>query len=172
MSRSSVLSLQLSAVRHQLSAFSCQGFLVLVSVVVLSSGCVGRSAQRVRTNDMAGAGELVRQNIAAIHRRDVEAYLAQYLDSPEFVVAGADSLRRGYALFAEARRVSQEWPDTLIAGEPTLVWIAPGVMWASFEYAAVMGADTARGLSQRVLVKTVDGWKIAVTGLAERCEVN
>jgi hypothetical protein len=137
---------------------------------MFSSGCIGRSAQKVRNNDVTGAAEMLRQNVAAIHRRDVEAYLAQYLNSPEFVVAGADSLRRGYALFAEARRASQEWPDTLIAGAPTLVWIAPGVVWASFEYAAVVGSDTARGLSQRVLVKTVEGWKIAVTGLAERCD--
>ena len=165
------VSYQPSAIGHRPSAVAPRRLVGLACLVMLSSGCVGRSAQRVRTNDIAGAGELVRQNIAAIHRRDVEAYLAQYLDSPEFVVAGADSLRRGYALFAEARRASQEWPDTLIAREPTLVWVAPGVVWASFEYAAVIGTDTARGLSQRVLVKTVEGWKIAVTGLAERCFV-
>ena len=165
------VSYQRSAICQQPSAVGPRRLVGLACLVVLTSGCIGRSAQRVRTNDMVGAGELVRQNIAAIHRRDVEAYLAQYLDSPEFVVAGADSLRRGYALFAEARRASQEWPDTLIAREPTLVWVAPGVVWASFEYAAVIGTDTARGLSQRVLVKTVEGWKIAVTGLAERCLV-
>jgi hypothetical protein len=142
--------------------------LAFTSIVIFSSGCIGRSAQQVRANDLEGASDVLRYNIAAIHRRDVDAYLAQYLNSPEFVVTGADSLRRGYLLFAEARRASDEWPDTLIAGEPEFVWIAPGVVWGGFEYAAVTGIDTVRGWSQRVLVKTVGGWKIAVTGVAQR----
>jgi hypothetical protein len=31
-----------------------------------------------------------------------------------------------------------------------------------------VGRDTARGLSERVFVKTPQGWKIAVTGMMER----
>lgn len=107
-------------------------------------------------------------NIAAIQRHDKEAYLAQYLESPDFVVAAPDSLRRGYMLFAEARRASDQWPDTLIAGTPTVVWISPGVVWGAFAYASVVGRDTVRGLSERLLVKTGRGWKIAVTGAMER----
>lgn len=130
--------------------------------------CVDERVRQLRFSELAQAGEAIALNIAAIRRADVEAYLAGYLDSPDFIVAGADSLRRGYFLFAEARRASPEWPDTLIAGEPTLVWIAPGVVWGAFEFTAVVGTDTARGWSERLVVKTPEGWKIAVTGTMQR----
>jgi len=110
----------------------------------------------------------LQRNVAAISAHDVKAYLSQYLDSPDLVVVSPDSLRRGYLLFSEARRASGDWPDTLIANEPTLVWIAPGVVWAAFEYRAVVGSDTARGWSERLFVKTGKGWKIAVTGMMEK----
>jgi hypothetical protein len=70
--------------------------------------------------------------------------------------------------FAEARRASSEWPDTLVAGRPTLVWTAPGVVWAGFPYTSVSGTDTERGWSERLFVKTAGGWKIAITGAMTR----
>ena len=133
-----------------------------------AAGCVEGETRRVRANDLAEATQELERNIAAIQRRDTEAYLQQYLDSPELVVASADSLRRGYLLFAEARRASDDWPDTLIAGAPTVVWIAPGVGWGAFEFAAVVNQDTAHGWSERIFLKTPGGWKIAVTGMMQR----
>lgn len=139
----------------------------LVLMCCLTS-CVDERVRRLRSTELSQAGDAIALNIAAIQRRDVEAYLAGYLDSPDLIVAGADSLRRGYFLFAEARRVSAEWPDELITGVPTLVWIAPGVVWGAFEFTAVAGPDTARGWSERLVVKTSQGWKIAVTGTMQR----
>jgi hypothetical protein len=55
-----------------------------------------------------------------------------------------------------------------MAGDPALIWIAPGVVWAAFEYGAVVGGDTVRGWSERLFVKTPRGWKIAVTGMMQR----
>ena len=130
--------------------------------------CSGPRAEMLKEQDLEGAYEAFRSNIAAIHRRDTEAYLAHYLESPELVVASADSLRRGFVLFAEARRASEDWPDTLIAGRPVLVWLGPGVVWGAYEYTVVQGGDTARGWSDRVFVKTGGGWKIAVTGTRQR----
>lgn len=140
----------------------------LLGQAILLNGCADRTARRIRASDLEQAYDAIQLNIAAIQRRDAEAYLAQYLDSPDFVVAAPDSLRQGYLLFAEARRASDQWPDSLIASNPTVVWIAPGVVWGAFEYASVMGRDTAWGLSERLLVKTGEGWKIAVTGAMER----
>jgi hypothetical protein len=122
----------------------------------------------VRRRDLEEAGAALATNLAAIHRRDTEAYLAHYLDSPDFVVASADSLRRGFLVFAEARRASDEWPDTLIAAPPTLVWVAPGVVWGAFRFTVVQAGDTGRGVSERLFVKTGGGWKIKVTGSMER----
>jgi hypothetical protein len=141
--------------------------LVLGGTVLLSA-CTKRQVEAVRSRDLREAATALERNIEAIQRRDVDAYLAQYLDSPDLVVASADSLRRGYLLFAEARRASDDWPDTLIVGPPTLIWVAPGVVWAAFEYEGVVGRDTARGWSERLFVKTGRGWKIAVTGMMER----
>jgi hypothetical protein len=138
----------------------------LCSVTVVA--CGGPHPEMLKERDLEGAYEAFRSNIAAIHRRDTEAYLAHYLESPELVVASADSLRRGFVLFAEARRASEDWPDTLIAGRPVLVWIGPGVVWGAYEYTVVQGGDTARGWSDRVFLKTGGGWKIAVTGTRKR----
>lgn len=141
---------------------------VSLAALALLGACVGRETEAVRARDVTEAAEALTRNIEAINRHDVEAYLAQYLESPELVVVSADSLRRGYLRFAEARRASRDWPDTLLVGEPSLVWISPGVVWAAFEYGGVVGRDTARGLSERLFVKTPQGWKIAVTGMMER----
>jgi len=148
--------------RQAVRAFAC----LLLGVTV--AGCVERETRRVRATDVEEATRALERNIAAIQQRDTEAYLDQYLDSPELVVASADSLRRGYMLFAEARRASDDWPDTLIVGAPTVVWIAPGVVWGAFEFAAVVNQDTAHGWSERIFLKTPRGWKIAVTGMMQR----
>jgi hypothetical protein len=130
--------------------------------------CGTADLEDVRRRDLEEAGAALATNLAAIHRRDTEAYLAHYLDSPDFVVASADSLRRGFLVFAEARRASDEWPDTLIAEPPTLVWVAPGVVWGAFQFTVVQAGDTGRGVSERLFVKTGAGWKIKVTGSMER----
>ncbi len=140
----------------------------LISSLVFATACVGREIEDIKVHDLEEAFEAFRTNIVAIQRRDVEGYLAHYLDSPELVIAAADSLRRGFFLFAEARRASDEWPDTLFTGEPQLVWVAPGVVWGAFEFTSVVGSDTTRGLSERLFLKTGGGWKIVVTGAMER----
>ncbi len=136
--------------------------------LVVAAACVGRDIEDIKVRDLEEAFEAFRTNIAAIQRRDVEGYLVHYLDSPELVIAAADSLRRGFFLFAEARRASDEWPDTLFTGEPQLVWVVPGVVWGAFEFTSVVGSDTTRGFSERLFLKTGGGWKIAVTGTMER----
>ncbi len=134
-----------------------------------ATGCVGPDPEAVRASDLRGARAALESNLAAIHARDAEAYLEHYLESPDFTVASADSVARGFWLFAEARRASSDWPDTLVAGVPTLVWVAPGVVWGTFPFVGVQAGDTARGWSDRLFVKTADGWRIAVTGVMQRC---
>lgn len=130
--------------------------------------CGAPDAEQLRGADLREAQEALQLNIAAIQRHDTEAYLSQYLDSPEFTIVTSDSLVRGFFLFSEWRRASTEWPDTLIARRPTLVWLGPGVVWAGFQYTTVIAGDTLRGVSERLFSKTGDGWKIVVTGTNER----
>jgi hypothetical protein len=141
-----------------------------LAAAVAAAACSGPSVERVRSENLEEAYQAFRTNIAAIQRGDTEAYLAHYLDSPELVIANADSVRRGFMLFAEARRADEEWPDTLIAGRPTMVWISPGVVWGTYPYTVVQRGDTTRGWSERIFVKTGGGWKIVVTGSSARCD--
>jgi hypothetical protein len=104
-------------------------------------------------------------NLAAIQRRDVERYLATYLDSPDFAYVGPGGMERGFAAFAAARRARPEFPDSLAAGEPELVWLAPGVVYAVYPFAARQGDSLGRGWSERVFVKSAHGWRIAVTSV-------
>jgi len=56
----------------------------------------------------------------------------------------------------------------LIAGEPTLVWLAPGAVYGVYPYTVVEQGDTTRGWSERVLIKSGDAWKVAVTSRIDR----
>ncbi len=136
-----------------------------VALSALFVGCGMPDVERVRRNDLMAAAETFRGNIAAIHSRDTEAYLSYYLNSPDFVVAGPDSLRRGFVEFAEARRSDDAWPDTLMAGELTLVWIAPGVVYGAYPYSVILGGDGSKGWSERLFVKVGGSWKIAITSV-------
>jgi hypothetical protein len=72
---------------------------------------------------------------------------------------------QGFAPLAAERRSSTAWPDTLVANRPRLVWLGPGVVWGAYRYVAVQDGATAEGWSERIFVKTADGWKIAMTGV-------
>lgn len=140
----------------------------MVAVALGLSACGGAGIEHVRERDLAEAAAALETNLAAIHHRDAEAYLAHYLDSPELAIVSQDSVARGFLVFAEARRASPEWPDTLITGRRHFLWVAPGVVWAAFPFTLVGRGDTTYGVSERLFLKTGQGWKIVVTGSYER----
>lgn len=142
----------------------------IIIALSLLAACSRPDVESIRESDLQAALHAFHGNIAAIHQRDAEAYLSHYLDSPELVIAGGDTIRRGFTAFAEARRATDAWPDTLIAGEATLVWLAPGVVYGVYPYTVVEQGDTVRGWSERVLVKTGGAWKVAVTSRIDRPE--
>jgi len=143
---------------------------LLILTTLVAAACSPAAVDRIRRADLEEALVAFRSNVAAIHRRDAEGYLSHYLNSPELVIAGADSLRRGFIPFAAARRASADWPDTLMAGAPTLVWLGPGVVYGAYPYTVVQEGESASGWSERVLIKTGGGWKVAVTSRIDRCE--
>jgi imidazolonepropionase-like amidohydrolase len=102
-----------------------------------------------------------RDNIAAIHRRDRAAYLSHYLHSPALARVGPDGLHQGYDEFA--RGAGAGWPDTLVATHFRVVPITPDVAYGVYRYRVVDSSGSARGVSERVLVRTPQGWKVAVT---------
>lgn len=129
------------------------------------AACGGPDLDAIRADDLAGAQAAFLENIAAINARDTERYLAGYLSTEQFVALSPDGLVQGFGPLATARRASAAWPDTLIAGRPHLTWVAPGVVWGAYQYVAVQGGESAEGWSERVFVKTPEGWKIAITGV-------
>lgn len=125
--------------------------------------------------DTAEARALFEANIDAIHKRNREAYLATYAHGPTLARNGPTGLELGYDGWS-ARRDST-WPDTLIARNLKVVPIKPGVVYGTYCYTVTQNGTTTSGVSERLFVKTEEGWKIAVTtafglpaGAAAQCK--
>jgi hypothetical protein len=112
-------------------------------------------------SDTVAARQLFEQNIDAIHKRDRERYLATYLHTQALARNGPAGLELGYEGWS-ARRDST-WPDTLVARNLRVHSIAPGVVYGTYCYTVTQKDTTSSGVSERVFVKTAEGWKIAVT---------
>ena len=125
--------------------------------------------------DTIEARRLFEENIDAIHKRDRERYLATYIHTPTLSRNGPDGLQLGYEGWS-ARRDST-WPDTLVAERLKVVPITKGVVYGTYCYRVTQNKVTTSGVSERLFVKTLTGWKIAVTtafglpqGAPEQCK--
>src|SRR5467141_456585 len=105
--------------------------------------------------------EAFRGNLAAIHARDRAAYLSHYLHTPALTRVGADGVHQGYDDFA--RGAGDGWPDTLVATHLRVVPLSPDVAYGAYRYRVVDSSGSARGVSERVFIRTPSGWKVAVT---------
>jgi ketosteroid isomerase-like protein len=111
--------------------------------------------------DTAEARRTFEENIDAIHKRDRARYLATYLRTNSLARNGPAGLQLGYEDWS-ARRDST-WPDTLIAKNLRVIPLAPGVVYGTYCYTVTGNDTTSSGVSERVFVKTAEGWRIAVT---------
>src|SRR5881296_1370389 len=102
-----------------------------------------------------------KSNIAAIQTRDRAAYLAHYLHTPALARVGPDGLREGYEGFA--RGATGPWPDTLVATHLRIVPLSSDVVYGTYRYRVVDSSASVRGVSERVFVRTAQGWQVAVT---------
>jgi hypothetical protein len=121
----------------------------------------GASASATTASDTVEARRLFEENIDAIHKRDRARYLATYLHTNTLGRNGPAGLELGYENWS-ARRDST-WPDTLIARNLRMVPVAPGVVYGTYCYTVSQKDTTSSGVSERVFVKTPEGWRIAVT---------
>jgi hypothetical protein len=144
-----------------------RSFAVLCIATVSALGCAPAAVNTVPANyqsatgDTAAARRLFEENIDAIHKRDRERYLATYLHTQNLARNGPAGLELGYEGWS-ARRDST-WPDTLIANNLRVIPIAPGVVYGTYCYTVTQKDTTASGVSERVFVRTPEGWRIAVT---------
>lgn len=138
----------------------------LLTLFVAVSACTPTPANtglltRSISSDTVEARQLFEQNIDAIHKRDRARYLATYLHTEALARNGPTGLELGYEGWS-ARRDST-WPDTLVAKNLRVHSIAPGVVYGTYCYTVTQKDTTSSGVSERVFVKTPEGWKIAVT---------
>jgi len=113
------------------------------------------------TADTVEARRVFEENIDARHKRDRARYLATYLHNSSLGRNGPAGLELGYDGWS-ARRDST-WPDTLVARNLRVLPVAPGVVYGTYCYTVTQRDTTSSGVSERIFVKTPQGWRIAVT---------
>ena len=115
-----------------------------------------------QSDDITAARAVFDANVNAIKNKDRDAYLSYYLHSPLLVRGGPSGFSTGYDEFAKARG---PWPDSIEASDVHLTRLQPGWVYGTYRYRVrYAGGDEHSGISERLFVKTPDGWKIAVTG--------
>lgn len=134
--------------------------LVLLSWVIALSA--PGTARADRDADAAAARALFERNLAAIEARDADAYLACYLESPHLVRNGFEGVALGYEDLA-AGVGDDTWPDAFHAEDLRVFRVADGVVYGQYRYRVRYDDDVQEGISERVFVRTDDGWRIAVT---------
>jgi hypothetical protein len=112
-------------------------------------------------DDTVAARALFEENIDAIHKRDRSRYLATYLHSATLARNGPNGLQLGYDGWDATR--DSTWPDTLIARNLRVLPISTGVVYGTYCYTVTEHDTTSTGVSERIFVKTSEGWRIAVT---------
>src|SRR5688572_12105194 len=113
------------------------------------------------SSDTAEARRVFEGNISAIHQRDRARYLSYYLEYDRLARTGPGGLELGFDTWS-ARRDST-WPDTLVARDLRLVPLAPGVVYGTYHYRVTQRGVSSEGISERVFVRTPQGWKIGVS---------
>src|SRR5918999_3588571 len=151
------------------SVFALASCLLAVGALVAAPGCRPASVGAGRggrfgasaESDTAEVRRLFEENIRAIHQRDRARYLELYLPSPDLARNGPGGLELGYALWPARRDTT--WPDTLVARDLRVVPVAPGVVYGTYHYRVTQGGATSEGISERVFVRTPEGWRVAVS---------
>lgn len=154
-------------------------FLVLQITLILS-GCAAKSPLAMspagfEPSDTVEARRLFEENIDAIHKRDRARYLATYIHTPTLARNGPTGLQLGFDDWGARRDTT--WPDTLVAERMKVMPLAKGVVYGTYCYRVTQNKITTSGVSERVFIKTLTGWKIAVTtafglpeGAPEQCK--
>ncbi len=116
-------------------------------------------------SDLAAARALFRRNLQAIAEHDRAAYLACYLDAPTLARTGPEGPELGFEEFAA--QAGDGWPDGFEAQDLRLVPVEPGVVYGTYRYRVSYGAEEHAGISERLFLDTLDGWRIAVTSAVD-----
>ena len=139
----------------------------LLALFITAAACAPTLANTGATVAVSAATDTIQarrvfeENIGAIHKHDRARYLATYLHTTSLARNGPGGLELGYENWS-ARRDST-WPDTLIARNLRVLPVIPGVVYGTYCYTVTQKDTTSSGVSERIFVKTPEGWRIAVT---------
>jgi hypothetical protein len=145
----------------RLSSARLVALIVVIGCAPVPANTGLSQSSAVSASDTVQAKRLFDENIDAIHKRDRARYLATYLHDSRLGRNGPGGLELGYDGWS-ARRDST-WPDTLIARNLRVLPIAPGVVYGAYCYTVTQKDTTSSGVSERIFVRTPEGWRIAVT---------
>jgi imidazolonepropionase-like amidohydrolase len=135
-------------------------FLVLAPLGA-SADAQKKPAGNASASDLAAARALFERNLQAIRDKNVEAYLACYLDSPGLARTGPTGFELGYA--GLAKTAGHGFPDHFEGEDLRLTPVRPGVVYGTYRYRVRYGATEVAGLSERLFLETPKGWRIAVS---------
>ncbi|HEX3529236.1 MAG TPA: amidohydrolase family protein [Thermoanaerobaculia bacterium] len=135
--------------------------LLAVSLAVASPAVADPVKKPAGSPDVEAARALFAANLQAIRDKNVDAYLACYLDSDSLVRTGPDGPKLGFKDLAA--NAGQGWPDHIEADDIHLTPVRPGLVYGTYRYRVRYGAREDAGLSERFFVQTPKGWKIAVS---------
>jgi imidazolonepropionase-like amidohydrolase len=111
--------------------------------------------------DLAAARRLFEANLDAIRRKDRDGYLACYLRSDRLARTGPGGFLLGYAELEKT--TGSAWPDLFEGRDLQLVPVGPGLVYGTYRYRVRYGDEERQGLSERLFVRTPEGWRIAIT---------
>lgn len=137
-------------------------FIMTAASALTASAATPATPGPAESADLAAARALFERNMDAIRGRDRATYLSLYLHTDKLARTGASGIATGYDDFARQRDV--RWPDTFDASDVQLVALQPGVVYGTYRYRVRYGSEEHTGISERLFLKSGDGWRIAVTG--------
>lgn len=115
-------------------------------------------------SDLAAARALFEKNIRAIQDKDRDAYLSCYRPDERLVRSGEGGPALGFEDLATGTSTDPAtWPTRLEATELTVHPLAPGVVYGSYRYEVEFDGTVRTGWSERVFVRTKDGFHIALS---------
>ena len=133
----------------------------LLALVMLASLARAAGSPPGAAADLEAARALFQRNLDAIRRHDRAAYLACYWHSerlartgPTGFIASFDSLERS---------TDDQWPEVFEAGDLRVTPVQDGVVYGTYRYRVRFAGEESSGISERLFVRTADGWRIAVT---------
>ena len=112
--------------------------------------------------DLDSARALFHRNLDAIKNHDRAAYLACYWHSDRFARTGATGFIASYDSL-ERSLSDTTWPEVFEASDLQVTPLQDGTIYGTYRYRVRFAGDESSGLSERVFVRTPEGWRIGVS---------